>query len=145
MSSKLRSPQNDLYRKLCVARDFIAECHAEALDLITISRKADLSPFYFLRAFRGAFEQTPHEYLTRVRLSRARQLLASSELPVTQICFEIGFSSLGSFSALFSKRMGTSPSAYRRGARRLVQVKHELVKVVPFCFYRMFVGTSASA
>jgi AraC-like DNA-binding protein len=78
------------------ARDFIYSAYAQRLDLPTISKQAQLSPFHFLRCFRSAFELTPHEYLTHLRIERAKELLASEHLPVTEVCFEVGFESLGS-------------------------------------------------
>jgi len=63
------------------ARDFIYSAYAQPLDLLTLSREAKLSPFHFLRSFRSAFELTPHQYLTHLRISRAKELLASEHLP----------------------------------------------------------------
>ena len=73
-----------------------------------------MSPFHFIRQFEALFGVTPHQYRIRARLDRAKLLLASREWSVTNTCFEVGFSSLGSFSALFTRRFGESPSAYRR-------------------------------
>jgi AraC-like DNA-binding protein len=96
---------------------------------------AGLSRFHFLRAFRSAFDKTPHAYATHLRLERAKELLAAGEQAVTEICFEVGFSSLGSFSSLFSSKVGESPSAYRRRLNRIFQVPDWLVDpTVPLCF-----------
>ena len=75
---------------------------ARPLDLDELARAAHFSRYHFLRAFRRAYHATPHGYLTRKRIERAKELLAQSELTVTEICFEVGFESLGSFSNWFS-------------------------------------------
>ncbi len=137
-----RSPSivhGDLFRRLVGARDVIAEGYAEPLELETLAAASDLSPFHFLREFRRAFGVTPHAYLTRVRLARARDLLARGEASVTDACFAVGYSSLGSFSALFAREVGCPPSEYRRRVRRLVQVPAQLGRLyVPCCFARFW-------
>jgi AraC-like DNA-binding protein/catechol 2,3-dioxygenase-like lactoylglutathione lyase family enzyme len=105
---------DDVFRRLCRARDFVHEYHAGPVTLAQLARQAGLSRFHFLRLFRDAFGTTPHEYLTRVRLGRARALLAAEHHSVTEVCLDVGFSSLGSFSALFAERFGCPPSAWRR-------------------------------
>jgi AraC-like DNA-binding protein len=87
-----------------------------------------------LRAFRRAFHATPHEYLTRKRIERAKELLAESELTVTEICFEVGFESLGSFSTLFHKIVGWSPSIYRA---RAWEMRKNPLKFIPNCYVIM--------
>ena len=87
------------------------------MTLDAIAREAFLAPHHFHRLFRGAFGKTPHDYLVGLRIARARTLLEGTELPVTQICFEVGFESLGSFSALFHREVGVSPTSFRRRAR----------------------------
>src|ERR1051325_4839999 len=98
------------------ARKLIDTQYAQPLDLDELARVANFSRYHFLRAFRRAFHATPHEYLTRKRIERAKELLADSELMVTEICFEVGFESLGSFSVLFHNMVGWSPSIYRARA-----------------------------
>src|SRR3954449_5283622 len=104
---------DDSFRRLLRARDAIHARYAEPLDLRALAREAALSPYHFLRLFRDAFGTTPHQYLTRVRLEAAKRLLLA-DAPVTEVCFEVGFQSLGSFSALFARRIGAPPSAFRR-------------------------------
>jgi AraC-like DNA-binding protein len=78
-----------------------------------LSREAALSPYYLIRAFRHVYKQTPHQYLVGRRIARAKELLRNSDLSITEICLEVGFESLGSFSTLFRKVAGITPSAYR--------------------------------
>ena len=117
-----RIVDGDLFRRLVVARDFIGAYHAEPLPLATIARQAGVSPFHFLRLYRQVFAVTPHEQQTRFRLERARALLAHGQASVTEVCFAVGYQSLGSFSTLFTRRTGRSPARFQREVRTLVQV-----------------------
>jgi AraC family transcriptional regulator len=112
------STREELYRRLLRGRDLLLSSLHEPLRLREIAREACLSPFHFHRAFVRAFGVTPHQYFTRYRLERAAHLLAFSERSVTEICFDAGFESLGSFSSLFHRRFGVSPNAYRLAASR---------------------------
>ena len=98
------------------ARDLIDRDYAEPLDLDAMAREAGYSRFHFARAFSAAYGETPRDYLTRRRIERAKTLLRTANLSVTEICFLVGFSSLGSFSARFRQLAGTSPTDYRRRA-----------------------------
>lgn len=89
----------------------------ESRPLSSIAREARLSTGELIRRFAALFGETPHQYRLRERLDRAKWLLASGERTVTDICMDIGFSSVGSFSAWFARRVGASPSAYRRRMR----------------------------
>ena len=99
-------------RRLCRARDLL-ELDDEGATNAAIAREVGISPFHFIRQFDAVFGETPHQYRTRARLDRAKQLLADGA-SVTETCMEVGFASLGSFSQLFARRVGVSPSAYRR-------------------------------
>ena len=101
----------ELYRRLHLARDYAKANYTHSLSLDELAGVSGLSVNHFLRSFKAAFYQTPHQYLTELRLARAYRLLAGGELNVTQACFAVGFESLGSFSSLFRRRFGTAPSA----------------------------------
>ena len=109
--------REELYRRLHRARDYAAACLDEPITLNDMARVACLSTNHFLRTFKQAFHQTPHQYLTRIRLERAQGLLAQTDQPVTDVCFAVGFESLGSFSWLFRQRVGLAPEAYRKAKR----------------------------
>jgi AraC-like DNA-binding protein len=127
--------------KLCRARDLIRDCVGEPIVLADAAAEADLSAWHFLRLFRRAFGETPHEFLTRLRIERAKDLLTTSGRSVTDICFDVGFSSLGSFSTLFARHVGASPAAFRRRMRTLVTTPGFYPwGVVPCCFAYMFGG-----
>jgi AraC-like DNA-binding protein len=104
-------------------------CEDTAITVRDVARDAGISPFHFIRQFEAVFGATPHRFRTQARLERARTLLAAGQ-SVTEVCFAVGYSSVGSFSDLFSRSVGTAPSAYRR---QLVQVAWPL-PVIPGCY-----------
>jgi AraC family transcriptional regulator len=109
----------ELYRRLHRGRDFLISCRDQPLTVAQAARVANLSPFHFHRMFRSAFGQTPMQFLQEQRLLSARRLLVQTDEPVTTICFSVGFESLGSFSWLFRRRFGLSPSQFRVSSRGL--------------------------
>ncbi|HZQ07307.1 MAG TPA: AraC family transcriptional regulator [Anaerolineae bacterium] len=113
------------------ARELIDAQYDQPLDLDELARAANFSRFYFLRAFRRAYHATPHEYLTRKRIEHAKELLAHSNRTVTEICFDVGFTSLGSFSTLFHRIVGWSPSIYRA---RAWEMQRNPRKFIPACY-----------
>jgi len=110
----------DLFlRRLCHARDLLAELHEDAPSVREVALSCQLSPFQFIRQFEAVFGTTPHRFRTQLRIDRAKVLLATDRHSVTDVCLDVGFSSLGSFSALFSERVGVSPTSYRRRLQRV--------------------------
>jgi len=108
------STREELWRRVSRARDYLHAHLAAPVSLSEVAAAACLSPFHLLRVFQAVFHQTPHQYLNNCRLDRAKFLLEKTRIPVTAICLECGFTSLGSFSALFHKRCGMSPRAWRK-------------------------------
>lgn len=98
------------------ARDAMDRAYARPLDIAALSRIAHVSEAHFIRTFRATFGETPHRYLQRRRVERSMSLLRETDRSVTEICFDVGFSSLGTFSRTFRDIVGESPSAYRRRA-----------------------------
>ena len=126
------------FRRLCQARERLATLEDEAVRIEDLAREAGLSPSHFIRQFDAVFGVTPHQFRMQVRLDAARELLATSGLSVTDVCMEVGFSSLGSFSDLFRRRVGEPPSAYQRRVRPLVQVPGRLpASLTPGCLTLM--------
>lgn len=105
--------QEDLNRRMLRARDVMDRSYADALDIPALASVAHVSSAHFIRSFRAVFGETPHRYLQRRRVERAMFLLRTGDRPVTEICFEVGFSSLGTFSRTFTAIVGESPSSYR--------------------------------
>jgi len=113
LAAQRPATREELWRRLNRGRDFIHARFESALTLSQIASAACLSPFHFLRGFKAVFRMTPHEYLSNCRVERAKFLLERTELPVTEICFSVGYESLGSFSSWFSRLTGSSPRAWR--------------------------------
>src|SRR6266508_2452705 len=105
----------DLNRRLLRARDAMDRSYAEPLDVRAVAAVAHISPAHFSRRFRDVFGETPHRYLQRRRVERAMFLLRETERSVTDVCFDVGFSSLGTFSRTFREIVGETPSGYRTG------------------------------
>jgi AraC-like DNA-binding protein len=115
---------------LLKARQLIDRNYTRGLTIDRLATTANLSPFHFIRAFRAAFGQTPHQYLRDQRLAHAKELLVTTPQPVTEICDQIGFQSLGSFSSLFRRVTGETPAEFRAKRRKNVHI--------PGCFVRMY-------
>jgi AraC-like DNA-binding protein len=109
-------PSSDLLAALRRARDKADRDFAQPLTLDEMARAAHLSKFHFARLFAATYGETPRSYLTRRRIERAKDMLRAANLTVTEICFLVGFESLGSFSTRFRELVGCSPSAYREAA-----------------------------
>lgn len=113
MAAVSNATRVEMYRRLHRALDFMEASLEQPLTIPQIAQAAWFSPYHFLRQFKQAFGETPHQYLTRRRLERAQHLLRNTEMSVTEICLSVGFESLGSFSWLFRQRLGCSPAKYR--------------------------------
>jgi AraC-like DNA-binding protein len=105
----------DLNRRLLRARDAMDRAYAEPLDVRTVAAVAHTSPAHFSRSFRAVFGETPHRYLQRRRVERSMFMLRETDRSVTDICFDVGFSSLGTFSRTFREIVGETPSGDRNG------------------------------
>ncbi len=101
------------HKQVRLARLLLDRSYNAPISIEDLSREVALSPYYLIRAFKRVYKQTPHQYLVGLRIARAKELLRNSDLSVTEICVAVGFESLGSFSTLFRKVAGISPSAYR--------------------------------
>jgi len=108
------------------ARDLMDREYASPLDVPAMARAALMSPSHFARQFRAAYGETPYGYLMTRRIERAKALLRLGKLSVTEVCVEVGCTSLGSFSARFTELVGETPSAYRARA-------HDELAAVPGC------------
>jgi len=113
------------------ARDLVDRDYAEPLDVPALARVALMSPGHFSRSFRAAYGETPYGYLMTRRIERAKALLRRGDLSVTEVCFAVGCTSLGSFSSRFTELVGESPSGYR--AR-----DHDDSATIPACVARVY-------
>jgi transcriptional regulator GlxA family with amidase domain len=112
------------------ARDQMDRDYAEPLDVPALARAACMSTGHFQRSFRAAYGETPYAYLMTRRIERAKALLRRGDMSVTDVCFAVGCTSLGSFSSRFAELIGESPSAYR--AR-----DHDPGAPIPPCFAKL--------
>jgi len=119
------SPQEDTNRRMLRARDEMDRRYAEPLDIPHLAAVAHLSASQFGRVFKTVFGETPHRYLQRRRVERAMTLLRQTDRPVTDVAWDVGFASLGTFSRTFATIVGCSPTDFR--------AQHDPVHV-PSCF-----------
>jgi AraC-like DNA-binding protein len=105
----------DFNRRLLRARDAMDRAYAEPLDVRAVAAVAHVSPAHFSRSFRRVFGETPHRYLQRRRVERSMFLLRETARSITDVCFDVGFTSLGTFSRTFRDIVGETPSGYRLG------------------------------
>ncbi|WBB78922.1 AraC family transcriptional regulator [Micromonospora sp. WMMD882] len=122
-------------RAMLRARDAMDRSYAEPLDVPTLARIAHVSPAHFIRTFRATFGETPHRYLQRRRVERAMSLLMTTDRDVTDICYAVGFGSLGTFSRTFRGIVGESPTAFRR--------RRAAADAVPSCFAKAWTRPSS--
>lgn len=110
----------ELNRRLLRARDAMDRAYAQPLDVRALASVAHLSDAHFIRSFRAVFGETPHRYLQRRRVERSMFLLRETDRSITEICFDVGFMSLGTFSRTFREIVGETPSDYRGGHAPMV-------------------------
>jgi AraC-like DNA-binding protein len=128
----------DIYQRIAAAKVYIDDNYHEPIDLERISQQAFLSRFHFHRLFRQVYRRTPHQYLTRKRLDKAKDLLAENK-PINEVCTEVGFESIGSFSVLFKKEIGFAPQYYRNMAyKKKMEQLAQPKKVIPHCFIESY-------
>ena len=126
-----RQTRSELLR----VREELTIHHASVRTLDEAASLAYLSPFHFQRAFREMFHESPHEFVTRLRMEEARRLLVETELSVSEICMAVGYASLASFSTKFRFQTGRTPREYREAARRIFAVGRVWSpKRIPCCF-----------
>lgn len=110
----------DFNRRLLRARDAMDRAYAEPLDVRAVAAVAHVSEAHFIRSFRVVFGETPHRYLQRRRVERSMFLLRETDRSVTDICFDVGFTSRGTFCRTFREIVGETPSDYRVGHEPMV-------------------------
>src|SRR5882757_5187265 len=124
----------DIYQRIATAKVYMDDNYHEPIDLQEISQRAFLSRFHFHRLFRQVYKKTPHQYLTGKRIEKAKDLLAENK-PVNEVCNEVGFESIGSFSVLFKKEIGFAPTYYRNMAwLKKQEALKQPKKFIPHCF-----------
>ena len=136
----IASKDLDTYVRLVRAKEFIDRHYMKPICLSEISKNSFFSTYHFIRLFKKAFHTTPHQYLIKRRIEKAKQLASGHDLSITTICYSIGFASPGSFSLLFKKYTGYSPLEYKLKA---IAKQKEAVKnpqiLIPGCFVYMYI------
>jgi AraC-like DNA-binding protein len=130
---------HDTYIRLCRARDFLATHYTEHITLNDAAQIACLSPYHFHRLFSNTFHETPLDFLTRRRMRDAQHRLILENESITDICYSLGYESLGTFSTRFRRLVGNSPVNYRRTVRRVFPVPALWrVQAIPYCFVEFY-------
>jgi AraC-like DNA-binding protein len=127
-------PKVYLYRRIVSAKLFIDERFAENIDLDNIADEAYFSKFHFIRLFKSIYYQTPHQYLSSTRIEQAKALLQTG-MPAAHVCYAVGFESVSTFTGLFKRITGQTPSAYRQARKeRMAAITTQPLRFIPNCF-----------
>ncbi|MEO6489842.1 MAG: AraC family transcriptional regulator [Ferruginibacter sp.] len=127
-------PKIYLYRRIVQAKLFIENHFSEHIDLRNISDEAYFSKYHFIRLFRSIYNRTPHQYLTYVRIEHAKKLLKDNK-EISDVCYSVGFDSVSSFTGLFKRMAGFTPSNYQQQQAKLkADITRSPLKYVPNCF-----------
>lgn len=128
----------DLLIKLATARRLLAEIAEPPLSVQQVADAVRVSPYHFIRLFKSVFGVTPNQFQIQERLNWAKKLLRESDCSVTDICMEVGYASVGTFSDLFTRRVGMTPRQYRQKFSPLIEARCEVPgQLVPCCFSLM--------
>lgn len=137
-------PKIYLYRRIVQAKLFIDKCYAEKIDLDNIADEANFSKFHFIRLFKSIYGKTPHQYLIAIRIERAQHFFKENK-SVSEVCFLVGFDSVSTFSALFTKLNKRTPSQYIKDYQeKKSQIKATPLAFVPGCYAFMHGWTENS-
>ena len=134
---------NSQFKRLCASRDYIADNYLDPFSLTSVAKNSHMSPFHFSRVFKKVYGETPNEFLIRLRIEKAKKMLITENLSVSEVCEQVGYISLGSFSSLFLKQVGMPPTLYRRTLWALsTETFHFPSQVIPSCYAYHFLGKS---
>ncbi|MBJ7551704.1 helix-turn-helix domain-containing protein [Marinomonas ostreistagni] len=132
---------NNKLKRLHASRDYIADNFQTSLSLSEMASQSYMSQYHFLRAFKESYGETPNEFLIRLRVEQAKNMLITENFSVSEVCEKVGYTSLGSFSSLFLKQTGMAPTLYRR---KLWALSSEAFRfpsqVIPACYAYRFLG-----
>jgi AraC-like DNA-binding protein len=127
-------PAKYLYKRIVQAKLFIDAHYQERINLDDIADEAYFSKFHFIRLFKSIYGSTPHQYLTRVRITKAQQLLQEG-IPANEVCFLVGFDSVSSFTGLFTRLSKCPPAAWQKQYhQRQEAIKKTPLQFIPNCF-----------
>ncbi|MEO6721998.1 MAG: AraC family transcriptional regulator [Ferruginibacter sp.] len=127
-------PKIYLYRRIVQAKLFIDNNYAQPIDLGNIAGEACFSKFHFIRLFKNIYNKTPHQYLTTVRIEKAKLLLSQGN-NIVDVCYSVGFDSISSFTALFKRIAALTPATYQQQQTiRASDISSQPLRYVPNCF-----------
>jgi AraC-like DNA-binding protein len=139
-------PKAYLYRRIVQAKLFIDRHFREKININEIAEEASFSRFHFIRLFRQAYGDTPHQYLMSLRMLEAEKLMTNPDMKIQDICFAIGFESVGTFTTQFSKLYGKTPKARQKEILEKKRIiVEEPLKTVPNCFAEKQFSRSVAA
>jgi AraC-like DNA-binding protein len=128
----------DVLIRLCHARELLCQTEEDNFSIRHVAREVGMSPYHFIRLFKAVFGETPKQCQLQARLERAKYLLMLTDSSVTDVCMEAGFSSLGTFTYVFTQRVGMPPTVYRKKARSIMNHAGEIPdQFIPGCFSLM--------
>lgn len=129
------------YKKLCLGRDYLQEHYTDSFSLRKVAEYSCMSQYHFSRVFTTVFGESPNTFVARLRIEKAKKLLITGNLSISEVCAEVGYSSVGSFSSLFKEKVGISPSQYRRTLRSLATEPNCFpMQSIPLCFAQNLFG-----
>jgi AraC-like DNA-binding protein len=133
--------KNFQYRKVCNGRDYIADRYTASFCLTEVANYSCMSRYHFSRTFLKTFGESPNDFLVRLRIEKAKQMLITENYSISEICERIGYVSIGSFSNRFKEKVGISPTQYRR---RLWNLSSEPLSFpmqsIPMCYAHHLFG-----
>jgi len=126
---------NTKFKRLSSGRDYIADNYLDTFSLTDAANNSFMSPFHFSRFFKKTYGETPNEFLIKLRIEKAKKMLITENFNVSEVCERVGYLSLGSFSSLFNKHVGMSPTLYRRTLWALSSEPFRYPsQVIPSCY-----------
>ena len=123
--------------RLLRARRYLQQTATQNIKLSEIAKQANLSPFYFHRSYKQTYGETPHNHRSRLRLARAKTILRGGQYSIAEVCFEVGFESVSSFTAWFLRQVGLTPSRYQEYAKKRYAPLEIQSIFIPCCFLGM--------
>lgn len=129
------------YKKICLGRDYLQEHFSDSFSLTQVAKYSCMSKYHFSRVFTNVFGESPNTFVAKLRIEKAKKMLVTEKLSIREVCENVGYSSIGSFSSLFRKQVGMSPTQYRR---ELWSLSHEPLSFpmqsIPLCYAQNLFG-----
>lgn len=129
------------YRKVCIGRNYITKRYSDPFSLAKVADHSCMSPYHFSRVFSKTFGESPNTFMVKLRIAKAKQLLITEDLSIGEICQQVGYSSVGSFSNNFKEKVGMTPTRYRSQLRKLSSEPLSFpMQSIPMCYAHHLFG-----